>query len=71
MAEDEENSRVLLARQFKVGTDKNRVTLRFDYKDLPKDTNEFQLGLSLPFATARELAQEILKAADKAEAALQ
>jgi hypothetical protein len=70
MAKDEESWRVLLARQFSVGVNAdNRVMLKFDYKDIPKDTREFQLALSLPFATARELARQILEAADKAQAA--
>jgi hypothetical protein len=70
MAEDEEHLRVLLARQFAVGVhSNNRVMMKFDYKDIPKDTREFQLALSVPFATARALAQQILEAADRAEAA--
>jgi hypothetical protein len=67
--DNEEQMRLLLARQFTIGVDyNNRVLMKFDYKNLPKDTNEYQLGLSLPIETARALAQQILEAADKAEA---
>jgi hypothetical protein len=66
MAEEEKDPRVLLARQFTVGVAGTRVTLTFDYKNAPRDTSEFQLGLSLPSAIARLLARQILEAADKA-----
>lgn len=65
---NDETGRLLLARQFTVGVDENnKVRLIFDYKQVPVDTREFRLGLSVPFATARQLAHQILAAADQAE----